>query len=214
MDEFPMSAVTATSAIRDMIAFCQPLASISGVSVITEYGEDRKFDYNVVSNSLRLQQVLINLVSNAIKYTSEQSKIRISIQPTIMTDVELKLKDALASSRDCSSKKKIDDGPIKDSLHSSTPVLVFSISDCGPGIAPHQADRLFQRFARLDSKPSRALGGSNKVGQPSGTGLGLNLCQLFLQRMNGEIWAINNSNGKGSTFSFFLPLAADSIINP
>jgi len=213
MDDFPMSPVIATSAIRDTIDFCQPLASISGVSVVPEYGEDRGFDYNVVSNPLRLQQVLINLVSNAIKYTSEQSKIKITIQPTIMTEVELQMKGSLASSRDCSSKK-IDGNAVKDPLHSSTPVLVFSISDCGPGIAPHQADRLFRRFARLDSKPSRALGGSNKVGQPSGTGLGLNLCQLFLQRMNGEIWAINNSNGKGSTFSFFLPLAADSIINP
>lgn len=211
MDEFPLSPVIARSAIQDTIDFCQPLASISGVAVVTDYGQDKKHDFQVVSNALRLQQVLINLVSNAIKYTSEQSQIRINIQPTVKADVESKMQRALASSRD-SSLANTD--PLLEKVSASNSrVLCFSISDCGSGIAPHQADRLFRRFARLDNKPTRALGGSNKVGQPSGTGLGLNLCQLFVQRMGGEIWATNNSDGIGSTFSFYLPLAAESIVD-
>ena len=207
MDKFPLSPVIARSAIQDTIDFCQPLASISGVAVVTDYGEGQIMDYQVLSNALRLQQVLINLVSNAIKYTSEESEIRISIKPAVKVDLESKIVDAVASSRDDSSNK---DNP-NNTIASSSPILCFSITDCGPGIAPHEADRLFRRFARLDQKPIRALGGSNKVGQPSGTGLGLNLCQAFVQQMNGEIWATNNSNGKGSTFSFYLPLAAESI---
>lgn len=199
MDEFPLSSITASSAIQDTIDFCQPLASISGVRVVTEYGDNSQKEYKVVSNSLRLQQILINLVSNAIKYTAEQSKIVIRIQSTTIANAEGMIENSLASS--CAkggTKKELD-----------LPVLCFSISDCGPGIAPHQADRLFRRFARLDNKPTRALGGNNKIGQPSGTGLGLNLCQLFVQRMKGEIWAENNINGTGSTFSFFLPLATE-----
>jgi len=129
-----------------------------------------------------------------------------------MADMELQMEHSLACSRDCTSKNAIN-GLTKKSLHSNSPVLCFSISDCGPGVAPHQANRLFRQFARLDTKPVRCLGGSNAVGQPSGTGLGLNLCQMFVQRMKGEIWATNNSNGRGSTFSFFLPLATDNIIN-
>ena len=163
-------------------------------------------DIQVMSNALRLQQVLINLVSNAIKYTSEQSQIRISIQTADKADVELKIRGALASSRDASTNDT------DETSHSNESVLCFSISDCGPGIAPYQADRLFRRFVRLDTKPTRTLGGSNKVGQPSGTGLGLNLCQLFVQRMGGVIWVTNNKNSMGSTFSFSLPLAANSII--
>ena len=212
MGEFPLSPVVARNAIQDTIDFCQPLASISGVAVVTDDGEEAMLNYQVVSNALRLQQILINLVSNAIKYTSEQSEIRISIQPTIKADVESKIETALASSRDASTNNR--DSPSKNEISSNSPVLCFSISDCGPGIAPHQADRLFRRFARLDNKPTRVLGGSNKVGQPSGTGLGLNLCQCFVKRMDGEIWATNNSNGKGSTFSFYLPFASQSIPSP
>ena len=97
MDEFPLSAVTAASAIQDSIDFCQPLASISGVKVVTEYNDNSETEYKVVSNALRLQQVLINLFSNAIKYTAEQSRIVISIESTTVATVEGMIANSLAS---------------------------------------------------------------------------------------------------------------------
>lgn len=85
-------------------------------------------------------------------------------------------------------------------------MLVFSVSDSGPGIALTQASRLFHRYAQLDTKPQNLLG--NNGAQTSGTGLGLNLCNVFVERMNGRIWATNNGrNSDGATFSFYLPLA-------
>ena len=83
---------------------------------------------------------------------------------------------------------------------------MFHVVDGGPGLDGAQVDRLFRRFGRLDRPPTRTLGSSD-VGQPSGTGLGLHLCQLFVRRMHGQIWAANNPHGPGATFSFCLPLS-------
>jgi len=145
---------------------------------------------------LRLQQILINLVSNAIKYTGHGSKIIVSTHKSTVSEVSVQMDSALARSG----------GPLAvDNRRGNDAVLVFSVSDSGPGIAPKQAHRLFRRFAQLDTKPSRTLT-ATKIGQPSGTGLGLHLCELFLKRMNGQIWATNNKGKNGCTFSFTLPL--------
>jgi len=222
MDEFHLSSIAAVRAIKDAIDFCRPMASISSVSIAVDY-EDSKHAI-VKSNALRLQQVLINLISNSIKYTSEGSKIRITIRPNTVGGVERMMDAALASTREKSPSSNADYSeseknnsnlqrsiPAAPSRNDNDPVFVFCVSDSGPGIALDQSDRLFQRFSRLDSQPSRTLGNSS-IGQPSGTGLGLHLCQIFVRRMNGHIWATNNNDGtgKGSTFSFDLPLVSNN----
>jgi CheY-like chemotaxis protein len=193
MEEFPLSSMAASGPIKDAVCFCLPLASISSVHLKTDLAAKNAI---VKSNALRLQQVLINLVSNAIKYTKRGSDIVIKIHATTLGDVRGMVDSAIASCR--------NNDDLGDDNNSS--VLVFSVSDRGPGIALDQADRLFRRYARLDQKPTRTLG-SNNVGQPSGTGLGLHLCKLFVERMNGRIWATNNPEDVGgTTFSFYLPL--------
>ena len=196
MDEFLLAPMLASKPIRDAVDFCNPLASISNVKITMGSCGDTAEAF-VNANPLRLQQVLINMLSNAIKYTDLGTTITVSTRPSTIGETMLISHKAIA----CCSERA--DQPSLMNAE-STPVLVFSVSDSGPGIAMDQAQRLFHRFARLNQQPTRILG-SNTVGQPSGTGLGLHLCQMFVQRMRGWIWVENNT-GRGSTFSFCLPL--------
>ncbi len=78
----------------------------------------------------------------------------------------------------------------KDSL------IDVSVSDTGPGIAPEDLPRLFDRFYRVDSSRSRATGGA---------GLGLTIARQLVEAHGGRIW-VESSPGEGATFSFTIPL--------
>ncbi|MDX9831936.1 MAG: ATP-binding protein [Anaerolineae bacterium] len=73
----------------------------------------------------------------------------------------------------------------------------ISVADKGIGIEAYQLERIFDRFYQADSASTRAVGGS---------GLGLSICKAIVEAQGGEIWA-ESQVGRGSTFSFTLPLA-------
>lgn len=72
---------------------------------------------------------------------------------------------------------------------------VVSVRDQGPGIAPEDWDRLFERFTPL------ALPRDNR---PVGSGLGLAFCRKVVELLGGEIW-VESEPGRGSTFAFVIP---------
>jgi signal transduction histidine kinase len=74
---------------------------------------------------------------------------------------------------------------------------IVSIKDNGQGIAPDMLPRLFTKFATQSF---------------AGTGLGLFICKSIVEAHGGTIWAQNNSDGNGATFTFTLPL--DKISKP
>jgi PAS domain S-box-containing protein len=76
------------------------------------------------------------------------------------------------------------------------PYILFKVKDHGRGIPADKLDSIFERFQQVDSSDAR---------NHEGTGLGLSICRSIVQQHDGQIW-VESSLGKGSTFSFSLPI--------
>lgn len=113
-------------------------------------------DYLIVTDEKRLEQVLINFLTNAEKHT-EQGEIHLHC-----------------------------------SLSEIAGKITFSVADTGSGIPEDKADSIFERFNKLDAFKQ-------------GTGLGLNICRIIAERLNGEVRLDRNYTG-GSRFLLILPL--------
>ena len=113
----------------------------------------------------RIEQVLINLISNAIKYSPKGGRVIVS------TSV---------------SKDKVK----------------VSVQDFGIGIEEDQHDRIFSRFYRVE----------NLAAHMSGLGIGLYISQEIIKGHGGEL-QVESAIGKGSTFSFEIPLVQATEIS-
>ncbi len=116
----------------------------------------------IVGDQDRLLQVLINLFSNAIKFTD-------------------------AGSVTCRARRV--DG-----------VIEVSVIDTGMGIAEADQPKVFEQFKQV---------GDTLTEKPRGTGLGLPICKEIVEHHGGRIW-VESELGRGSTFSFTLPVQAAS----
>jgi two-component system, OmpR family, phosphate regulon sensor histidine kinase PhoR len=120
----------------------------------------------VLMDADRIGQVLLNLLHNAVKFTSAGGVV------TVRVDLDLS-----------------DGGP--------GPWLRVSVSDTGIGIPPQDLPRIFERFYKVDRSRTRNAGG---------TGLGLAIAKHLIEGHGGRLWA-DSAEGRGSTFSFTLPVA-------
>jgi len=139
------------------------LASAITSSSFEQHGLELECDIEdglpeVTGDKNRLEQVLINLFSNAIKFT-EKGYIR--------------------------CRAWMIDGEI-----------LISVKDTGGGISEDDQERVFEKFRQIGIVPK---------GKSRGTGLGLPICKEIVNRHGGRIW-VESELGKGSTFSFTLPV--------
>jgi two-component system phosphate regulon sensor histidine kinase PhoR len=135
-------------------------------------------ELNVICDSLRIRQVLTNLVGNAIRYSPAATRVsvRIAIEPAGALAVRHPSYAAARSNMD------------EQAL-----MVLIAVHDQGAGISDEQLGRLFKRYAR----------GRERRGE--GLGLGLYLSREFVARHGGDIWA-ESREGQGSTFYVTLPL--------
>lgn len=209
LNGFQLSSVPLAKSLQEATDFCRPIASVTNVNISAHVGDDCKH-VMVRSNPVRFQQVLVNLVSNGIKYTKAGSSVRISATVMTMKEANELMEKALECGLPIKKQARGDElslgtggGETKDAAESPSLVAVVSVCDTGDGVSC--AGKVFQRFSESTTTRSINVIGQNAVAQPTGTGLGLNLCVKFIERMHGNIWVANNPNG-GARFSFYLPV--------
>src|SRR5918995_1616612 len=88
-------------------------------------------------------------------------------------------------------------GEISLNIERDTQQVIVSVKDNGQGIDPEMYARLFTKFATNSSL---------------GTGLGLYISKSIVEAHGGKMWAENNRNGRGATFSFVLPMINSTLI--
>jgi two-component system, OmpR family, phosphate regulon sensor histidine kinase PhoR len=135
-------------------------------------------ELSVMCDSLRIRQVLTNLVGNAIRYSPGATRVTVQIatEPA----------DAIAARHPAYANARADADP-------QALMALIAVHDQGAGISEEQLGRLFKRYAR----------GRERRGE--GLGLGLYLSREFVARHGGDIWA-ESREGQGSTFYVALPL--------
>jgi len=145
------------SLIEEKFVSFKPLADQKSL----RFSHEIDLDLPAVSfDRIRLGQVIDNLLSNALKYTSSG---RVSIKAG----------------------------------YNSSQVIV-SVQDTGDGIASEDIHKLFSKFDQL---------GKGKSGEIAGTGLGLVISKGIIEAHGGKIWAASEGLGKGSTFTFSIPIS-------
>ena len=145
------------------------------------------FPTALTGDPLRLRQILINLLGNAIKFT-ERGEVTLTIdavdtvQPDAASAGKPPLEDAAASA---------DAGaPARRQL------LRFMVRDTGIGIPANQLRAIFSNFTQADSTISRKYGGS---------GLGLAIVKRLVELMDGKV-TVESRLREGSSFGFIIAL--------
>jgi PAS domain S-box-containing protein len=135
----------------------------------------------IFGDSTRVNQNLVNLIGNAIKFT-ERGEIVVSVDARRIEK---------QSKAEVHGEEVTNESARWFELH-------FAVRDTGIGIQPELMKHLFQAFSQADPSTARRYGG---------TGLGLAISKRLAEMMGGRIWA-ESEPGKGSTFHFTIQAKA------
>jgi signal transduction histidine kinase len=168
--------------VLDVAAEMESLVNERGLTLSISVGPSVS---RVTTDATHLRQILINLIGNAVKYTSTggiQVRARhasASAAPGVDTPTVELLPDYVAGLR-------------------RPAWLALQVSDTGVGIAPEDRERIFDEFEQVNA-------GARSDSASRGTGLGLAISRRLARLMGGDL-TLASEMGRGSTFTIWLPL--------
>ncbi|KAL3908729.1 MAG: hypothetical protein SGILL_008373, partial [Bacillariaceae sp.] len=138
-------------------------------------------EMNVVGDTIRLTQVLRNLLSNALKFTKEGGTLKVHVHsrktlPTMRSFV-------------------MTDG--NKATYESRGILLVDVTDDGVGMSPEQLSKLFTAGTQFNV---------NELQAGQGSGLGLYIARGIMEQHDGNLVASSEGLGHGTTFTMSLPL--------
>ena len=161
--------------VADVVSLLRPQAAAKNLKLRSELVQP--LPESVVTDPLRLRQVLVNLVGNAIKFTN-QGEVTLTVQ-------------LVARRRQSGPYSSAEN---RDGLDTGRVGLCFSVTDTGIGMTEEQVGQLFRPFSQVDASSTRKFGG---------TGLGLCISRHLAEALGGGI-EVSSAPGKGSTFSVMI----------
>lgn len=154
------------------------VAKDKNIDLILEKDENLSLTY---FDNQRIEQVMSNLISNAIKFTNENGEIVVKTENINESDIDKSLIFGV-------------ENPVFYKHY-----VKISVKDSGIGIAPEDLKKVFDQFQQIENPLNRKNGG---------TGLGLPIAKQLIEAHRGFIWVESELN-RGTTFSFVIPVLSE-----
>ncbi len=193
IDSIPMNI---SSLCNEVVSLFAVKARQRGLTLDYHYTE--ALSPYIKGDPVRIKQIMVNLVNNAIKFTREGGRVTIDVKHMENNPCEDKYGNHKSI---CSHELQVEQASHyntddRGSVKHQDMTLCIEVTDTGVGIKPESLEAIFDAYDQANKSTHRLYGG---------TGLGLSVCKSLVELMGGYI-EVDSAVGIGTTFTVLLPL--------